>query len=50
MKDNIADKWWLRTAFSYDTQQFFVISSVGAWNGSNLATNNYGVSPAFRIG
>ena len=44
--------WWLRSARSGNTEYthyFLDVSDIGAWN-YNGALDNYGVSPAFRIG
>ena len=41
--------WWLRPAHSNGSSSFAVVNTNGNWN-LNLATNTYGVAPAFRIG
>jgi hypothetical protein len=43
-----ASIWWLRSATSTDTSNFFYMYSSGDWKRSN-ANAMYGVSPAFRI-
>ena len=40
--------WWLRSALSNFTSDFFRMDDDGAWRGIN-ANSTYGVSPAFRI-
>ncbi len=40
--------WWLRSANLKYTNNFFSISTTGAWNGS-IAHRSNGISPAFRI-
>ena len=41
--------WWLRTAYSGQTGNFFNADFLGNWY-YDTATNTYGVAPAFRIG
>ena len=44
-----ASKWWLRSAFSYDSFNFYRMDTYGNWAYSD-ADFTGGVSPAFRIG
>ena len=44
-----ASPWWLRSVLSSDTTVFFVVDTLGGWNGVG-ASNSYGVAPAFRLG
>ena len=50
-KDNI-DFWWLRSAVSHSNNYYFYIDLSGYWFNINYrnSNNDYGVSPAFRIG
>ena len=41
--------WWLRAAFSYNTNNFLRVSNNGDWINTG-ASNAYGVAPAFRLG
>ena len=41
--------WWLRSAHSYTSNNFYTVSYTGRWAG-NSSTDAFGVSPAFRIG
>ena len=40
--------WWLRSAYSYRTYDFFSVGRYGDWS-FDIAVNSDGVSPAFRI-
>ena len=40
--------YWLRSAYSYDTSDFYEVNSDGS-NGDSYASNSYGVAPAFCI-
>ena len=42
------DYWWLRSAYSYNTDTFIIVHNSGRWNNNRASTSN-GVSPAFRI-
>ena len=42
------DYWWLRSAYSHSTDDFYFVTTYGNWNISS-AYNARGVSPAFRI-
>ena len=42
------DYWWLRSAESYVSNNFYRVDSNGSWFDANSG-NPYGVSPAFRI-
>ncbi len=43
--------WWLRSPLSSTGSAFYIINVAGSGNmGGSYADNNYGVSPAFRIG
>ena len=44
-----AGYWWLRAAFSNDTNNFLYVNYIGDWN-IGIANYTIGVSPAFRIG
>ena len=44
-----ADAWWLRSAISINTINFYDVSTDGDW-GYNRANTTNGVAPAFRIG
>ena len=41
--------WWLRSARSRDTYQFYAVTFIG-YSNANTARSTNGVSPAFRIG
>ena len=41
--------WWLRTAYSYGNNSFYIVSTNGGWNYEHSAITAFGVSPAFRI-
>lgn len=45
-----AERWWLRSASSFNHYSFFDVSDDGICTNSNGAISTYGVSPAFRIG
>ena len=49
-KGTSAYYWWLRSAYSTSNSDFFRINRSGGWSGSNTATADNGISPAFRIG
>ena len=42
-------EWWTRSSNSNGTGSFLIVVSGGNWGGS-FASNNLGISPAFRIG
>ena len=42
--------WWLRSAYSNQNDYFFLINMYGSWTYYSFAQDDYGVSPAFRIG
>ena len=44
-----ADVWWLRSATSHITSDFYRVRTNGDW-ASNSAHTTHGVAPAFRIG
>ena len=44
-----ASNWWLRCAFSTDSNKFYYVGGNGYWGGNNPIPTS-GVSPAFRIG
>ena len=44
-----ATKWWLRSANSDISNNFFYVNGFGNWD-RNLSHFTYGVAPAFRIG
>ena len=47
--NNQTKNWWLRTADSYNGQDFELVSDYGTY--SNYTSNSIaGISPAFRIG
>ena len=48
-KNDATTMWWLRTARSTTTDRFFYIELAGSLNNHYYPTQNYGVSPAFRI-
>ena len=41
--------WWLRPAYSRDSNLFAIVFNYGSWNGY-FASGTRGVAPAFRIG
>ena len=49
--ENGTRSWWLRSAMmeSDNDRYFYYVSASGFWT-ADLASNTYGVSPAFRIG
>ena len=47
-KTTNVDDWWLRTPYISSNDDFYIIYS--GWNYYRSVINNYGVSPAFRIG
>ena len=47
-KDSVT-AWWLRSSYSGNFFQFYYVNFAGLWHIMN-ARNDYGVSPAFRIG
>ena len=49
-KGTSAYYWWLRSAYSTSNSDFFRVNRSGGWSGSNTATADNGISPAFRIG
>ena len=42
--------WWLRSSCSSSATSYIIVFNNGYWNTSYMASSNYGVSPAFRIG
>ena len=44
-----ASYWWLRSAYSYDSDPFYIVSRYGGWN-YNTAYTPRGLAPAFRLG
>ena len=42
--------WWLRSAKSNLSRNFYVVDDAGGWAGAGLVRDSGGVSPAFRIG
>ena len=44
-----ASWWWLRSAYSSSTSDFFIVGISGVWS-ADSAIGTLGVSPAFRIG
>ena len=44
-----ASYWWLRSAYSLNTNSFCSVRNIGDWN-STYANNTLGVAVAFRIG
>ena len=47
--ESTAAYWWLRSAYSIYSDEFYYVSSYGSWYHNTVDTIN-GVSPAFRIG
>ena len=43
-----ASYWWLRSAFSYDSSDFYIVLTSGDWR-SSYANDTSGVAPAFRL-
>ena len=42
--------WWLRSARSGSTSNFYAVAPGGHWDGTFVAASATGVSPAFRVG
>ena len=42
-------EWWTRSTIDYDSDYFYWVSALG-YSNSGRTTNEFGISPAFRIG
>ena len=42
--------WWLRAAYSNSDDSFYSVDATGVCWGKDVASNTFGVSPAFRLG
>ncbi len=46
---NSATYWWLRSAYSFFTNSFYLVGTFDGWS-KDTASSAHGVAPAFRIG
>ena len=45
-----ACNWWLRSAYSLYEDTFYAVRVDGTLQGNFMVNNEFGVSPAFRLG